>query len=831
MKLKKFVKPLCLILVVIVVIFICSNNSVFAEINPDYTKGATAPTANLDNIVKNDALSNAVGQLIYTVGNLLEKLFTLIILAVSGTPAFPWSDKIIFNAVPLLDINFINPNVNSLFGSAGGLQGLIRNVYFTVLSLSITFFGIGVVLMAIKLVTTAIAEEKAKYNEAIMNWLIGLTLLFTIHYGISFIFYLNESLVQVASGIVKDQLKDSDVAKGLEVDNTYKAKVVVNFLNSQMDVGDSWMNFGSEVGAWSQAAVDALFGNLNWAKSDLDNSEKNQATEASKYILSPDNINFAYYLISDDNAKKTLGEIKDIDLNKTPGGDKFGQYAQAFIPFATGSSSFKNIIAVAQFMNYVNTTTPAMLPGINSQIKNGTDFEKTREKFRLQCYNYFVSKTSSSDATTVNIIQDLGDYFKGAAFYADVSNGQWKKNTASIQNAIMYTILVVQSILYFFAYIKRLFYVIILALMAPVMIVYNFFVKSISGGGKNDVFGNWIKEFCVIVFTQTLQAFIFAIIIVIIIKANANAGVNGVTEPQDKNAGVALIGIVALASLGKIEDLVKDMLGFKSSIHDSSMRGGMKSLMAGMAIGGAVKNRVFSNAGKLKNGISEAWSSGKARKAEENRYNKKLALYGFGSEGSNNGQNSPNNGNPSKTEDLVSKEYQDKAHEADANEATAAGAQNDKKAIAEQQKLNQRQFSLADRVKLDDLRNAHEDRLSEIKKKKHEGWKKIASSGIETIGATGGAIAGASLGLGTGDIKDAIAAAGVGSIAGDWAGEQAVNLSNFTKDRVNDINSYVEKRKKTTAKQIKDNRQMFEKRKAELNDILDKLPKDVSDIY
>ena len=42
---------------------------------------------------------------------------------------------------------------------------------------------------------------------------------------------------------------------------------------------------------------------------------------------------------------------------------------------------------------------------------------------------------------------------------------------------IMYAILVAQSLILFIAYVKRLFYVILLAMMAPVVVVFDFFQK------------------------------------------------------------------------------------------------------------------------------------------------------------------------------------------------------------------------------------------------------------------------------------------------------------------------------------------------------------------
>lgn len=158
-----------------------------------------------------DILLGALGRAIYAIGWCIEKLGTGIVGLLSGNYMFPWSDRVIFNSVPLLDVNFINPADNSLFWNGTSQQYTligksVRNVYFTGLSVGLGFFGIIVAVMAIKLALSSIASEKAKYKEAIVNWLMALILLFALHYILSFVFYMNEQLVEVACSIVNAQL-------------------------------------------------------------------------------------------------------------------------------------------------------------------------------------------------------------------------------------------------------------------------------------------------------------------------------------------------------------------------------------------------------------------------------------------------------------------------------------------------------------------------------------------------------------------------------------------------------------------------------------------------
>ena len=82
------------------------------------------------------------------------------------------------------------------------------------------------------------------------------------------------------------------------------------------------------------------------------------------------------------------------------------------------------------------------------------------------------------------LISSMGQYFKDAAWsYETDDDGNikgWYANKLTLQGAILYAIFVVQSIMFFFAYIKRFFYVVILALLAPVIVIYDFLGKVAS---------------------------------------------------------------------------------------------------------------------------------------------------------------------------------------------------------------------------------------------------------------------------------------------------------------------------------------------------------------
>lgn len=97
-----------------------------------------------------------------------------------------------------------------------------------------------------------------------------------------------------------------------------------------------------------------------------------------------------------------------------------------------------------------------------------------------------------------------------------------------------------------------------------------------KGGGPLNA---WIKEFCELVFIQTLQAFIFALVNGFIVKIITYQHVK---EQSDNNAALGIICIVALTSIFKIEDIARRIFGYgpTKADHGNAVQSIGKSMMA-----------------------------------------------------------------------------------------------------------------------------------------------------------------------------------------------------------------------------------------------------------
>lgn len=116
---------------------------------------------------------------------------------------------------------------------------------------------------------------------------------------------------------------------------------------------------------------------------------------------------------------------------------------------------------------------------------------------------------------------------------------------------------------------------------------------------KKGIFSSWFREIATIIFTQTVQAFLLAVVMSIIISALGNNSSSGNQDGQTAAAG--LLAIIALSQFGKIELLIKNIFGVTSGIagNEVSMAGGKSALTAGKMLAMRGAGRLVDNGKKL----------------------------------------------------------------------------------------------------------------------------------------------------------------------------------------------------------------------------------------
>lgn len=581
MKKKTYKIIICISLVVMLFI---NFTSVFGATNPDYTPDKNVSENALDTKIKDSVLLDVLANMINAVASLVEYLIGAIFQSLTGDNIFPWADRIIFNGIGFLDINFLNPASNSLFVSNGAdsvLGKVVKNVYSTIFSLAVLFLGVAVGIMAIRLAISSIAAEKAKYKQAIVNWLTCMVMLFLMHYILAFVFWINEQMVIIASNIfidsIPEDLQDIDYSIALNsaidpetrrdnflksCNNDYKntkaylksadINIVENLLGSDeyqrnrmvyiADSSDEWQdNFGRFFGGEAEnnrhgmmrlksdvEAATNIKNNLKKAKKDVESNGYYQAVSGTstaekgvdftnetnvkvwrdikKYKESDDYKNdlkrYLWTINGLNNQSDLYNWISDypnhkVDMEFTPNFwtaaasnvTKFSLNAATLGFFSLGES----IVSGIGKNNLKSDLNSANLDQLIEWVGGESKANKIAN-YRLKCDKYIwnAGNGTTAQGKTQDLIANLGYFFKKTAYVYNTEtttdeNGKevqqvtgWRASKLSVTGALLYAIFVFQSCMYLIMYVKRLFYVIMLSMFGPIVVIYDFFTKSVS---------------------------------------------------------------------------------------------------------------------------------------------------------------------------------------------------------------------------------------------------------------------------------------------------------------------------------------------------------------
>ena len=748
-----------------------SSYLVFADVNNEYHPITPTEPGHGSSNWATDVLGKVastildwVSKFVLAVANLAEKLITNFTTWLFGVDIFPWEDLIVFNNLPYLDANFLNPALGSIFrvkvgeGENTAIKDIVRSVYFSLLTLSLSIVGIGVAVASIKLAISTIAADKARYKETIVKCLYTVILLFTVHILISFMLYLNETICVGASQMLKNFVKDE-----IKLDVTDKDREKVNkfvkynshpydYIEEAKENSDAFGGYKLEV-----ALEDLL-------TFDKDNRKKEGESKGKEYDdMDAQGKEIAAYLYkqSEYRAKRFENYTWITHNCELEVENKL-----------LGTNSTKECIDALG--NLLGDTFTVLYADSEQEIKDKASGDV--EHHMLNAYK--IVKAGENVGT---IISNLGAEFRNQAYEITQDN----KNDGVVIAVYLYAIMLIQSIMLLITYIKRVFYILILSVIAPVVVIYDFFM----GNGKNKIFSVWIKELATLIFVQSLQALLMTVMLAVVIKLYITASDDSVAQ---QSMGVYAIFIMAL--IPKIELLVKKIFGLGSGVMDDSMMGGKRSLLkTGLAL--KLGSNVLNNAGKVIGGVGMMAGAGLAG-IRQNRIAK------------NNDEAARIKGETNKLK------------------LGNRSSQNNSAALSGMSGESVGNYSLDDLTSAIKSANAPDyDELN--RQKKHEimqrglkGLQQATSGIVETGGAMAGAAVGATIGLGTGGddvFQDMLIGAGIG----DKAGHLATDLTVGSVAAANDLRYQygVGKREvKKSEQQVKDAKDAQKK----YNDLIEK---------
>lgn len=131
------------------------------------------------------------------IGNLLVRIIGLVTNGnISGIPL----DKILFNEIPILGINFFqNATTGADINIINNIRTQVSVWYVAIRNLSAAILAVMVLYVGIRMAISSVAEEKAKYKRMLADWVVSLVLLFVLHYIMILIININDGIVSILS--------------------------------------------------------------------------------------------------------------------------------------------------------------------------------------------------------------------------------------------------------------------------------------------------------------------------------------------------------------------------------------------------------------------------------------------------------------------------------------------------------------------------------------------------------------------------------------------------------------------------------------------------------
>lgn len=583
----------------------------------------------------------------------LGTMFTFIVEKIIGANTELTIDNIIFNKLDQTVID-LTPLGGIQVGASGkGIfyqseVGETINILFNALkTLAIGIYLVMFLYIGVKILMSIGGADQKKYFKYIEYWLTGLIILSILPYFLPAIPSISNSIVEMMADKAKQingRYSTKEILARLGYNTSYlgeDAEIVEleSLIDEKIAALNSQMKGSSATKEEAQSAIDSKIKDALMKFSELTDAEKASIESEITTVKNFVDENFDTW---DDSKQATyeqyVNNVRDEVLSSAS--------VSAMV-----SSSLDNIPDEVKNDPEINAKIWQAVGVGKSNItkgnKNSLEYERHLSELKTIMAGKGLSTEYSNCASSINkVINAYSDYTKTAAFtnleklfsdYKDaviqqeIDELQEMKNmlardvmTRLKQNAqsknrlvyaIAWAILLFQMFAILFLYYKRLFAIIILIVIFP--LVMSFYVIDKIGDGESQSLKMWLNEIIANCLVQVLHAAIYIILV--------NIGIEACEIDPDKNW---FILILTVCFLFPGERILRGILGLKASTL-----GELKNNFAGVAIGvGAVRGmarntyreaKSFVKDGGVK-GVKEKWQKELEASEEKKKAKKKL---------------------------------------------------------------------------------------------------------------------------------------------------------------------------------------------------------------
>ena len=229
---KKITSKILVILILVIILFeTCFSNSLISYAGEDKVG---LSQEGIENIL---SLANGIVSIILWIPKLeittLVSLFYKLIGEIAEmenttSPGSITPYKIFVGKYDLLNVNMFD-NVGKSDGFGLAFRKSIATWYYVVRLIAVAILLVILIYVGIRMALSSIADDKAKYKKMLFDWVVGLALIFIMHYIALFTVYCNDAIVHAI-----------DIAYSSQTDN---AEDMINKIASKAAFGGGMISF------------------------------------------------------------------------------------------------------------------------------------------------------------------------------------------------------------------------------------------------------------------------------------------------------------------------------------------------------------------------------------------------------------------------------------------------------------------------------------------------------------------------------------------------------------------------------------------------------------
>lgn len=458
--------------------------------------------------------------------------------------------------MPLLDANFFKKSTGDSSNSADILRPIVAGVYKNLRNFVLVIMLLILLYIGIRIIISSAVAEQVKYKQYLVNWVVGICLIFLMQYIMSAIMYttkiVNDMLVTSADGETyrigfgtADGNAAAAVRKIARINNTFGYALISGLGNAvtlSRGNSDTYKFLAQSTSAVYNAYADMINSDKGDRWSELASSKDEKVSNfMGRKVQVADN--GAIFTFDEDN--KTVSDYYS-DITGTQNKINAGIY----------DGKLKGFRAI--------------------YTCNIAEFCRTITTFSTKYTHLYTNNKSSVMTDSEN--EKENDY-ASAAFWG---------------YAFLYVLITIETVVFLYKYLKRVLWLAFLTMIAPLIAVM--YPVDKLGDGKAQTFNMWFKEYLFNSLIQPLHILLYTIFIGLgmqLLSTNV------------------IYGIVAYAFMIPAEKFFKKMFGFDKA----ATPGALGSPAAGMmAMRGLDKIGGFGPHGKGKGGkAGAADSSGRSK--------------------------------------------------------------------------------------------------------------------------------------------------------------------------------------------------------------------------